>query len=238
MEMYGYEFVRESDLAHHGIKGQKWGQRRFQNEDGSWTAAGKERYGEGGGEKLSRKERRLAKINDRIASAQNASQMENAIQRKAKEDFRATQNPLSRVLNDLSGYNDRVARRVVEDIRSDMLIRDARSQREKMTRGQKAIDFMSGNSSTNAANKYSSKGYKNLNSEYENYRNSGGLKKSRKNYDRDYRMRAQAQRYERRAQERQANRKYENEQKARTEEMQRVAQEMNAMTEWYKRNGR
>ena len=31
-------------LAHHGIKGQKWGIRRFQNPDGSLTPAGKERY--------------------------------------------------------------------------------------------------------------------------------------------------------------------------------------------------
>lgn len=47
MNYYGYDFIRESDLTHHGIKGQKWGQRRFQNEDGTWTAAGKERYGDG-----------------------------------------------------------------------------------------------------------------------------------------------------------------------------------------------
>ena len=32
-------------LAHHGIKGQKWGVRRYQNEDGSWTAAGKAHRG-------------------------------------------------------------------------------------------------------------------------------------------------------------------------------------------------
>lgn len=31
-------------LVHHGIKGQQWGVRRFQNEDGTLTAAGKERY--------------------------------------------------------------------------------------------------------------------------------------------------------------------------------------------------
>lgn len=31
-------------LVHHGIKGQKWGVRRFQNDDGSLTPAGKSRY--------------------------------------------------------------------------------------------------------------------------------------------------------------------------------------------------
>lgn len=31
-------------LIHYGIKGQKWGVRRFQNEDGSLTKAGRERY--------------------------------------------------------------------------------------------------------------------------------------------------------------------------------------------------
>ena len=31
-------------IAHHGIKGQKWGVRRYQNQDGSYTDAGKIRY--------------------------------------------------------------------------------------------------------------------------------------------------------------------------------------------------
>lgn len=33
-----------NSLSHHGIKGQKWGVRRFQNKDGSYTSAGRRRY--------------------------------------------------------------------------------------------------------------------------------------------------------------------------------------------------
>lgn len=35
----------QNELYHHGIKGQKWGVRRYQNPDGSLTAAGKKKYG-------------------------------------------------------------------------------------------------------------------------------------------------------------------------------------------------
>ena len=42
-----YSLVHADDediyLAHHGVKGQRWGVRRFQNKDGSLTAAGKNR---------------------------------------------------------------------------------------------------------------------------------------------------------------------------------------------------
>ena len=31
-------------LQHYGIEGQKWGVRRFENEDGTLTEAGKQRY--------------------------------------------------------------------------------------------------------------------------------------------------------------------------------------------------
>ena len=36
--------TRTGELQHHGIKGMKWGRRRFQNADGSLTPAGVKRY--------------------------------------------------------------------------------------------------------------------------------------------------------------------------------------------------
>lgn len=39
--MWTYQSTTTNELYHHGIKGQKWGVRRYQNEDGSYTEAGK-----------------------------------------------------------------------------------------------------------------------------------------------------------------------------------------------------
>lgn len=36
--------IADNELYHHGIKGQKWGVRRYQNKDGSLTNVGKNRY--------------------------------------------------------------------------------------------------------------------------------------------------------------------------------------------------
>ena len=38
--------MEDNKLHHAGIKGMKWGIRRYQNKDGSLTPAGKKRYGE------------------------------------------------------------------------------------------------------------------------------------------------------------------------------------------------
>lgn len=46
-----YAIDRTNELAHHGILGMKWGVRRYQNEDGSLTSAGRIRYYGAGGDR-------------------------------------------------------------------------------------------------------------------------------------------------------------------------------------------
>ena len=54
-----YVYSKDGMLYHHDIKGQKWGKRRFQNQDGSLTPAGEQRY-------LSRSEKKAAKLEKKV----------------------------------------------------------------------------------------------------------------------------------------------------------------------------
>lgn len=43
-ELYTISGLKKNDICHHGIKGQKWGLRRYQNPDGTLTDLGRKRY--------------------------------------------------------------------------------------------------------------------------------------------------------------------------------------------------
>lgn len=75
---YFDEMENGSFLEHHGILGQKWGIRRFQNYDGTLKAAGKKRRSEDRVKK--RAERKAAKAEKKEAKAQAKAE-------KAKEDL-------------------------------------------------------------------------------------------------------------------------------------------------------
>lgn len=70
-------------LAHHGIKGQKGGVRRFQNEDGSLTSAGRKHYGfaEGGSKKMSRQFNRQVKKLNRLATKADVNAQKEAAEK-------------------------------------------------------------------------------------------------------------------------------------------------------------
>ena len=70
-----------SDLRHHGIKGQKWGVRRFQNADGSLTAAGIKRYGDGKGSSVEDYQNAIKKTKAAGESVENIRKFNNDIKR-------------------------------------------------------------------------------------------------------------------------------------------------------------
>lgn len=62
------QLISNDYLAHHGILGQKWGVRRYQNEDGSLTTAGKSRYYKSDGQLTRKGQKRQAQLDSAKAN--------------------------------------------------------------------------------------------------------------------------------------------------------------------------
>lgn len=62
-------------LAHHGIKGQKWGVRRYQTKNGSLTAAGKKRYAKDNGKKKPTPEETVEQKRARLLKSTDAHEL-------------------------------------------------------------------------------------------------------------------------------------------------------------------
>lgn len=81
-------------LAHHGILGMKWGVRRYQNKDGTLTAAGKKRYADGGEAKniaVKAEEKSVMKV-----SSMTDEELRTAIERmKLEKSYKEYLNELS-----------------------------------------------------------------------------------------------------------------------------------------------
>ena len=95
-------FANEEDLYHWGIKGMRWGVRRYQNADGSLTAAGRKRYTNSDGSLNEKGKKYYAKEKQRLAEERKALKAKQSTdnklakldaQRKANDELKRSMDP-------------------------------------------------------------------------------------------------------------------------------------------------
>ena len=79
------ELVDSEELYHHGIKGQKWGVRRYQNKDGTLTPAGAQRYKD----EVNSKERYIKEGTELQTIAKRAINLDDSNSRRSKRLYTA-----------------------------------------------------------------------------------------------------------------------------------------------------
>ena len=95
--------IDPNSLQHFGTKGMKWGQRRFQNPDGSLTALGQKRYGKDGERSAHGRSRDLNKLDRERVNAEYQSQKyrDKAEARFSRQQYRAKKkDPKARIQKD------------------------------------------------------------------------------------------------------------------------------------------
>lgn len=118
MKYYGvvWSYGNDDQLEHFGIKGMRWGIRRYQNEDGTLTELGKKRYTYSDGTQSKMNDRGRRKFGNRYAddydawekmkaSAKEAKAIQNELDKEAYKKYTSDDSMESKV----SKLNDRMA---------------------------------------------------------------------------------------------------------------------------------
>ena len=140
-------YEKSDYLAHHGIKGQKWGIRQYQNADGSLTAEGRRRYGvgpeRGSKEALKKKLKEQKKAYKEERKAAKKAQSEEEKHDAAMKYLRDHPTKLYKYRNQISEAD---AKKLVSQIKFDRELKDIRDA--EIQRGWNKVKSISDNANT------------------------------------------------------------------------------------------
>lgn len=122
----------ENELKHHGILGQKWGVRRYQNSDGSLTSEGKKRQQKSIGSAI--RDYKVSKVRNKNLEKARAAKIEKkAASDQRKKDLEAGKIPVKKMTDE--ELKSRVAR-----LETEKRYRDLVKESKNYERGSRFVN--------------------------------------------------------------------------------------------------
>lgn len=137
----------EEFLAHYGTKNMKWGQRNYQNYDGSLTSEGRRHYGIGpprGSKEALKKKAQEAKATRR--SEKKAEKQARKAERSKKVTMEYLRDHPKQIYKYRRNLNESDVKKLVSQIEFDRKLKDIRD--EERARGWKKIESFKTNATT------------------------------------------------------------------------------------------
>lgn len=137
------QYIFSTELYHHGVKGQRWGVRRYRNKDGSLTDRGKQQY-----KKYSKEYADIKTANTRADKKRAKKTYNKKVRATQKEINRYTHNRDDRL------FNNQIAKRMVKY--NNMPYEQARAQQLLINVGTALIGRIAKDVTVSAINKWAS----------------------------------------------------------------------------------
>lgn len=133
MSIYGY-YVTNNELYHHGVKGMKWGIRRYQNKDGSLTAEGEKRYYKEDGS-LSRIGKKI-EINNWKKSLKSEIKQENESAKELRKKYRSGEINLKTYIKKANKLGDNIKQKKLDlsIAKASFVTKDQKLKLQSMTK--------------------------------------------------------------------------------------------------------